>query len=182
MPYDGHTPYLNLPQWVLFDQLHVGDLNNAFTRLDEFASQVADQLTTVQNSPSQPLAARAAPRQTADENKWSPALTGETAAVYSEQKGWFAAAGPLIFLAGRVTGTFAPGTAAPLCLLNLPTPVRDSFPLTVAAGGCLGALGGIAACTLSNQVRFYTADGAPALCPAAGGGFSLSFSGVLPVQ
>ena len=119
MSYDGQTPMLKLPQWVMSDQLEVGDLNTAFSLLDSFAGAVS--LTSGMK------------RSAAATGSWTPVLEQEAAPIpfsYSRQQGWYALASGFILMACMLCGTALQAVAGTIQISGLPCTPADGFPLT----------------------------------------------------
>ena len=119
MSYDGQTPVLKLPQWVMSDQLETGDLNTAFSLLDDFAGTLPQAAGNL--------------RSTSATGGWTPALVQDDSPIpfsYSKQQGWYALSGGFALVACTISGTALQPVHGTLQLTGLPCTPADGFPLT----------------------------------------------------
>ena len=170
MSYDGLTPLLKLPQWVMSDQLQVGDLNAAFSILDDFAGQITPQAAALRS------ASKAG-------GSWTPLLEqGKTPApfVYTVQTGRYMLAGGFAFMACSVSGHFQQMVEGSLLLSGLPFSPLDDFPVHIR----------IKNNTNQTNLNGYTQNGALVLEPVtqnfwsasgSSGNVAISCIGLLPI-
>ena len=119
MSYDGQTPVLKLPQWVMSDELEVGDLNAAFSLLDDFAGTIPQTASVLQN-------------RAAVSHDWIPVLEQDGSAVpiaYSQQQGWYASLGRFALIACAMRGTFSQAPAGEILVAGLPAAPAEGFHL-----------------------------------------------------